>query len=193
MGRSGASRLFEQGAEFFTAGDVLAFGSVAEVGEDGGGGGVADVAGEQGRFEVVEHGLVDGTGDGEDGLELVGEGFPGAGDGLLHAGEEAGGGLLGIGSGRGGDWGYFRRRGLLREKRRFQRRRNLRGSFRLTRRGLGSLVNGGLFLSEESRKHGWSEIESSSRGLAVAAVEHVADDAASFGVDLGCAFAVEGL
>ena len=91
----------EQVAELVAAFDGLVAGAVAEGVEDGGGGLDAEVAREQGGFEVVEGLLVDGAGEGGDVFDFGGERLAGARDGLLHAGEEA----LGFGRVFGGvDW-----------------------------------------------------------------------------------------
>ena len=76
--------LFELGA----AGDAGAVGALAEVFEHDGGGGGADVGGEEDGLEVGDGGLVDLAGEGDDGGDGFGEGFAGAGDRLLHAVEE---------------------------------------------------------------------------------------------------------
>ena len=64
--------------------------ALAEVGDDFGGGGGADVGGEEREFEVVEGSVVDFAGEGDDGGDRLGKRFAGAGDRLLHAVEEAG-------------------------------------------------------------------------------------------------------
>ena len=87
---------FEEPLELGAVGDAAAEGDVAELGDDLLGGAGADIRGEQGELEVVERGLVDFAGEGDDGGDGAGEGLAGAGDRLLHAVEEAAG-LLGLG------------------------------------------------------------------------------------------------
>ncbi len=94
---------FELELEFGAVGDAVAEGAIAQAGDDLVGGGGADVAGEEGEFEVVERGFVDFAGEGDDGGDGVGERLAGAGDRLLHAVEEAAGcgGLGGLLPGQG--------------------------------------------------------------------------------------------
>ena len=94
-GRIGASRIpricgLEQVAQFFAAVDCLEAGAFAEGVDDLGGGLHADVAHDERGFEFFEGGLVDLAGEGDDVVDLGGEGLAGARDGLLHAVEEAG-------------------------------------------------------------------------------------------------------
>ncbi len=84
---------FEELFEFGSALDAYAEGSLAEVFEDDGGGGRADVGGEENGLEIGEGGLVDLAGEGDDGADGLGEGLASAGDRLLHAVEEAAPGL----------------------------------------------------------------------------------------------------
>ncbi len=80
---------FEELLELVAALDAGAESALAKVFEDEGGGGAADVGGEQDGFEAGEGGLVDLAGEGDDGADGLGEGLAGAGDRLLHAVEEA--------------------------------------------------------------------------------------------------------
>ena len=80
---------FEELLEFVAALDAGAEGALAEVLHDEGGGGSAEVGGEEERLEVDEGGLVDLAGEGDDRADGLGEGLAGAGDRLLHAVEEA--------------------------------------------------------------------------------------------------------
>jgi len=90
---------FEETVEFVAALDAYAECSLTKVFHHEGGGGSAEVGGEEERFEVGEGGLVDLAGEGDDGADGFGEGLPGAGDRLLHAVEEAAAGLLRLGIG----------------------------------------------------------------------------------------------
>src|SRR6202035_44741 len=85
---------FEELLEFVAALDAGAEGALAKVFHDDGGGGGAEVGGEEEGFEIEESGFVDLAGEGDDGADGLGEGLAGAGDGLLHAVEEAALGLL---------------------------------------------------------------------------------------------------
>ena len=89
---------FEELLEFVAALDAGAEGALAKVFHDEGGGGGAEVGGEEERLEVDEGGLVDLAGEGDDGADGFGEGLAGAGDRLLHAVEEAAFWLLRFGS-----------------------------------------------------------------------------------------------
>ena len=123
----------EEGFELGAGGDAGAVGALTEVFEDEGGGGGAEVGGEQDGLERGDGGLVDLAGEGDDVGELLGEGVAGAGDGGPHAVEEgAAGGVFG-----GGGLG-------LRE-------------FRFGRGGLG--FGGALALAEEIEGHGGSLVE----------------------------------
>ena len=76
---------FELGAGL----DAFTEGALAKVFEDDLRGGGAYVGGEEQGFERIEGGLVDLAGEGDNGVEGLGEGLAGAGDGLPHAVEEA--------------------------------------------------------------------------------------------------------
>ncbi len=80
---------FEELLEFIAALDAGAEGALAKVLHDEGGGGSAEVCGEEERLEVDEGGLVDLAGKGDYRTNGLGEGLTGAGDRLLHAVEEA--------------------------------------------------------------------------------------------------------
>src|SRR5260370_8719432 len=79
----------EELLEFGSALDAGAEGALAEVLHDDGGGGAADVCGEEERLGAGEGGFIDLAREGDDGAVGLGEGLAGAGDRLLHAGEEA--------------------------------------------------------------------------------------------------------
>ncbi len=79
----------EETLEVVAALNADAEGALAEVFHDEGGGGCAEVCGEEDGLQADEGGLVDFAGERDDGADGLGEGLAGAGDRLLHAVEEA--------------------------------------------------------------------------------------------------------
>src|SRR6185437_12494579 len=100
---------FEELLELGAALDAGAEGALAQVFDDDGGGGCAEIGAEQNGFEPDEGGFVDLAGEGDDRADGLGERLASASDRLLHAVEEAalllcgfgrsfrrGGGLVGL-------------------------------------------------------------------------------------------------
>lgn len=84
----GFEMVFEELFEFGSALDLLAFGAFAQGGDDLGGGGDADVGGDEDHLEFFEGGFVDFASKGDDAVDFFAEVVAGLRDRLLHAVED---------------------------------------------------------------------------------------------------------
>jgi hypothetical protein len=106
--QNGADLLLEQFPQFLAAFNRLPPCAIAQCFQNGVGGFHAQVAGQQGRFQVFERALVHRARGGDNGFDLGRQRLARARDGLLHPREKAGFRLsLACGRGRGSCRGVF--------------------------------------------------------------------------------------
>src|SRR5207302_5411611 len=89
-GEDGEQLLLQQALEFGDVGNLAAVGLFAKFFQDFVGGGGAEIGGDEGGFQIVERGAVNLFAEGDDVVNALAQALAGAGDGALHAVEEAG-------------------------------------------------------------------------------------------------------